>query len=44
LIFGDEIWFDFPPFLGLSFFEKSCSTMSKSGVKFYFRVCLLVLI
>jgi len=29
LIFGDEIWFDFPPFLGLSFFEKSCSTMPK---------------
>jgi len=35
--FGDEIYFDLPPFLGSKFFEKNNSNMTKWGLKFYFE-------
>jgi len=34
---GDEIWFDFPHFIGPKFSNKNYSTILKLGLKFYFN-------
>jgi len=34
-IFGDETWFDIPPFFSSKFFEKNYSTILKWGLKFH---------
>jgi len=36
-IFGDEIYIDLPTVFSPKFFEKSCSTITKWGLKFYIK-------